>query len=158
MTCFVVFLVLLLLCPREMKAEPGYDLNEEVKAVVVDVPGTGNLFLHTDPGEDTSNRSLNYKFEQLMNVCVQEVEMMPTFSWDVVMMVAVVAVSLAEARLLSVTIVKLQLGNGYSAKGIQLTSPSHVKSRITNIINSHHSSSVPGPNEERDLQIRCASC
>lgn len=115
-------------CLREACAGPKDSNDEEVSAEVTEVSVFSDLLLATQPPVDVpwdplnNTASLSGRFEQLMNSCVREVSRMRAAAWDGVKVVAVVAVSLAEARLLCSTFTGFELLVSWGdAKGMRLS-------------------------------------
>lgn len=115
MKWWLFWFALVVVCLREGHPEPKDNNGEEVHAEVTDVPVFNNLLLVTrtsaDPTSHPSNNSvsLSVRFEKLMSPCGKDGRLVRASAWDGVMVVAVVAVSLAEARLLSATFTGFQL-------------------------------------------------
>lgn len=140
-------LLLLVVCLTEALVEEESNIGEQMAAVIMDMPVSGGSLSIVRPPVEALNdppsniTSLNDRFEQLMTSCGKESWLMRATAWDLVMVVAVVAVSLAEARLLCSIFVgpsQLHAADGGSVKAVRLTlqstTPQHISDRPSNIV------------------------
>lgn len=170
----ILSLALVVVCMMEgraevearMKVEAEDDIGEEVRAVVADMPVSDGFLLAerlspdapTDAPIAATNTTLSQheKFEQLMNPCHREPMLMRATAWDLVLVVAVVAVSLAEARLLCVAFTGLQIQDGGKGdvKSVRLTLQSATPPNRT----QHFDLNVPARSAVSSARRQYASC